>query len=74
MDAVLYVPNGCLEAYQKADVWKEFWEIKEFDVTGIGDVKADNENATTVYDLNGRAVENPTKGIYIINGKKLLLK
>ena len=74
MDAVLYVPNGCLEAYQNAEVWKEFWEIKEFDVTGIGDVKADNENATTVYDLNGRVVENPTKGIYIINGKKVLLK
>ena len=74
IDAVVYVPNGCLEAYQKADVWKEFWDIREFDPTGIDDVKNENENATTVYDLNGRAVENPTKGIYIINGKKVLLK
>ena len=74
IDAVLYVPNGCLEAYQKADVWKEFWDIREFAPTGIDDVKTENENATTVYDLNGRVVENPTKGIYIINGKKVLLK
>jgi hypothetical protein len=28
----------------------------------------------TVCDLQGRAVENPTKGIYIMNGKKIILK
>ena len=26
------------------------------------------------YDLNGRRVENPTRGIYILNGKKILVK
>ena len=26
------------------------------------------------YDLNGRPVENPTNGIYIKNGKKILVK
>jgi hypothetical protein len=26
------------------------------------------------YDLSGRAVKNPTKGLYIIDGKKVLLK
>ena len=26
------------------------------------------------YDLNGRRVKNPTKGLYIVNGKKVLLK
>ncbi len=31
----LYVPKGSLTAYQTADTWKEFWEIKEFDITGI---------------------------------------
>ncbi len=31
----LYVPKGSLAAYQAADTWKEFWEIKEFDATGI---------------------------------------
>ena len=38
--------------------------INEFET--IGKVK-------TVYDLNGRVVENPSKGIYIINGKKCWL-
>ena len=27
-----------------------------------------------VYDLQGRKIANPTKGIYIINGKKMLVK
>ena len=26
------------------------------------------------YDLSGRRVENPTRGIYIVNGKKVLVK
>ena len=27
-----------------------------------------------IYDLSGRRVENPVKGLYIINGKKVLVK
>ena len=27
-----------------------------------------------IYDLSGRRVENPTKGVYIMNGKKVLVK
>ena len=27
-----------------------------------------------IYDLQGRKVENPTKGLYIVDGKKMLLK
>jgi hypothetical protein len=37
------------------------------DASQIGKVK-------TVYDLNGRAVENPSSGVYIINGKKVVIK
>ena len=28
----------------------------------------------TIYDLQGRKVENPTKGLYIVNGKKVVIK
>lgn len=44
------------------------------DETAINDVKGENGNVKAIYDLQGRRVENPTKGIYIINGKKVLVK
>ena len=46
----------------------------EGDATGI-DMTTDNRQQTTViYDLTGRKVENPAKGIYVVNGKKVVLK
>ncbi len=70
------VPAG--KAYLLAsDVPAEAHELT-FD---FGDETAINalENATktdngAIYDLSGRRVENPTKGIYIINGKKVIFK
>ena len=45
-------------------------------VTGIEDIKAALTNPATnyIFDLSGRRVSNPTKGIYIIDGKKVLVK
>ena len=34
----------------------------------------DQDGAAVVYDLSGRRVETPTKGIYIVNGKKVVIK
>ena len=42
--------------------------------TGIEEVKGENGEVKAVYDLQGRKVENPTTGIYIINGKMVLVK
>ena len=42
--------------------------------TGVIEVKGENGKVKTIYDLQGRKVDNPTKGIYIINGKKILIK
>ena len=42
--------------------------------TGINEVNGGNGQANVVYDLQGRKVENPTKGIYIVDGKKILVK
>lgn len=47
----------------------------EEETTGIENLEsAGNGQQTIVYDLQGRRVENPTKGIYIINGKKTTIK
>jgi phage gp45-like len=43
------------------------------DTTGIEGVDAEGEQ--TIYDLTGRKIETITKGgIYIINGKKVVVK
>ena len=72
----LYVPSEAKSAYQQAEQWREFFFIEDLPL-GINDV-VDDENyngfSGIYYDLNGRAVENPAKGIYIINGKKVFVK
>lgn len=46
--------------------------------TGIIEVNTNNTNLTNkaegVFDLQGRRVENPAKGLYIVNGKKIVIK
>ena len=40
---------------------------------GIGNSSIDAQS-TFIYDLSGRRVEKAVKGIYIINGKKVVIK
>lgn len=43
--------------------------------TGIGEVKSENGEQKAIYDLTGRQINEITKaGIYIVNGKKVLVK
>ena len=42
--------------------------------TRIENSKLKIENSSAVYDLQGRRVAQPTKGIYVVNGKKMLIK
>ena len=43
--------------------------------TGINSIKSADANTDgKYYDLQGRHVEKPTKGIYIVNGKKVVKK
>ncbi len=53
------------------------WTLEKSDVqveTGITEVKGENGKVKSIYDLQGRRVEAPTKGLYIIDGKKILIK
>ena len=45
--------------------------------TGVEEVKTENGNVKTIYDLTGRKLKGENgnlKGVYIINGKKVLVK
>ena len=42
--------------------------------TGVEEVNDEKNDVEIVYDLQGRRVNNPIKGIYIVNGKKVIYK
>lgn len=44
------------------------------ETTGIADVKAVKEDTEGMFDLQGRKIAKPTKGLYIVNGKKVVVK
>ena len=87
-NCTLHVPQGCKEAYEEADFWKNFTTIVEDeeengtefvfagDVTGVSPaVEAEKtESSEQFYDLQGRPVDGTQKGILIRNGKKVLVK
>ena len=50
----------------------------EDEATGISEATLLNDNGKMIndncFDLQGRKVANPTKGLYIVNGKKVIIK
>jgi hypothetical protein len=44
------------------------------DVTGINEVKGQKEPNSQYFNLGGQRIAQPTKGLYIINGKKVVIK
>ena len=42
--------------------------------TAIESVETESAAPAVYYDLSGRRVQNPTKGIYIVNGRKVFIK
>ena len=73
--ATLYVPNGTIEKYKATEGWKDFANIVEGTPAGITSVTSDKETTNVpMYDLNGRRLTEPQKGINIIGGKKVVIK
>ena len=74
-EAIVCVPKGTLESYQSANTWMKFWNLQEYDEsTEINEVTAKKQNCNLLFDLQGRKLSAPQKGINIINGKKILVK
>lgn len=73
--ATLYVPYGTKEKYEALSGWTKFASIKERpkDETDIQSIRMKAEN-NKVFDLSGRQVKGHGKGVYITNGKKILVK
>lgn len=44
------------------------------ELTGINEVKNQKEAVEGIFDLQGRKVAQPAKGLYIVNGKKVVIK
>ena len=65
----LYVPQGTLAFYQSANVWKNFWNIQEYEPTSIEDIETDEVNfSITSNGISLLNADNRAVAIYSING------
>lgn len=68
-----YLTSGATVAGATAAA-REFFAF-DAAITGIENVNAqDSEDDVRTFDLQGRRVTNPAKGVYIVNGKKVIMK
>ena len=67
---------GAHRAYLKTgtDGVRSFIGFSEGEANGIESVGAEAEQSMEVYNLQGVRVAQPTKGLYIMNGKKVIFK
>jgi hypothetical protein len=69
----VYVPAASVASYQSAKCWKEFTNIIGTNSTSIEHQELGTQSPNIIYDLRGRRVTHPEKGIYIVNGRKVLI-
>ena len=69
----VYVPAASVASYQSAKCWKEFTNIIGTNSTSIEHQELGTQSPNIIYDLRGRRVTHPEKGIYIVNGCKVLI-
>ena len=66
-NTTLYVPQGTYQDYWLTDVWGDFGNIVEYDVTGIDKVTDTNDaKEVSRYSVNGQRLSAPTKGLNIV--------
>ena len=78
----LFVPKNSIDAYKKADGWKEFFLIEGTTTGIINNIYNKIENVD-VYTIDGvkclskaniNEINALPKGVYIVNGKKIVIK
>ncbi|MBD5333239.1 MAG: leucine-rich repeat domain-containing protein [Bacteroides sp.] len=69
MELEVKVPMGCLEAYQSAEGWKNFWNMSEMDEdeSSVETVIADTPKTEIArYNLQGHKVGDDYRGLVIV--------
>ena len=53
-----------------------FIDLEDMGVTGVNEITNTNltNNTNDIFDMQGRKVAQPTKGLYIVNGRKVIVK
>ena len=78
--SIILMASGAFDAWSGSEGYSSSYSnLFRIDVveveTGIDEVNGENGNVKTIYDLAGRRVSTITeRGIYIIDGKKVLVK
>ena len=77
--ATLHVPITSIDAYQNTEPWKRFGKIialtdSDPNSTSVEHVKSNVHDKDNYYTLSGQHVTKPQKGIFITNGKKVIVK
>ena len=77
----LFVPKANINAYKQAPQWKEFFFIES--TTGITNTVYNKAGLADVYTIDGKKrlskastdeINALPKGVYIVNGKKIIIK
>ena len=71
---ILEIPTGYFIDANNKDIKGVTLKYIVKNSTGIEEVETETGMTGIIYDLQGRKVENLSKGIYIVNGKKVLVK
>ncbi len=70
-DKYVVAKNRCYLTPDQSNVKAFFFGEQE---DAINNIRHNVESINNIYDLTGRQVNKATKGIYIVNGKKVLIK
>lgn len=66
-NCTLYVPQGTRLRYSGTEVWRDFGEIKEYDISGVDKVDNHSEaKEASRYSLDGQRLSVPVKGLNIV--------
>ena len=77
--SIIILSSGAFDAWSGSEgynaSYSNHFRIDAVDTeTGVDEVKGENGTVKAIYDLQGRKVDTPSKGIYIIEGKKVFIK